>query len=150
LREMRLGYVLHKGLGFETRMSRADLLRFAFSHGRFAVTGERDGGAVALGAPADIMVLDWERLSADLIEPDVPALDLLLGRARTEHIKDVFVAGRRIVADGRVTGIDLPYLEQQLLAALRAVENSTADVRAAMPELRAAIQAHYSEPFYCA
>jgi cytosine/adenosine deaminase-related metal-dependent hydrolase len=150
LREMRLGYVLHKGLGFETRMSRADLLRFAFSHGRFAVTGERDGGAIALGAPADIMVLDWDRLSADLIEPDVPALDLLLGRARSEHIKDVFVAGRRIVADGQVTGVDLSYLEKQLLAALRAVENSTADVRAAMPELRAAIQTHYSEPFYCA
>ena len=33
-----------------------------------------------------------------------------------------------------MTGVDLPYLEQQLLAALRAVENSTADVRAAMPD----------------
>src|SRR5580658_2120442 len=43
LREMRLGYVLHKGIGFEARMSRTELLQFAFSHGRFAVTGERDG-----------------------------------------------------------------------------------------------------------
>ena len=149
LREMRLGYVLHKGLGFETQMSRADLLRFGVQHGRFAITGERDGGVIAPGAPADILVLDWDRLSKDLIEPDVPPLDLLLGRARREHIKDVFVAGRRIVADGRVIGIDLPALEQELLARMIAGSDSTADVRAAMPELRAAIRGHYREPFYC-
>jgi cytosine/adenosine deaminase-related metal-dependent hydrolase len=149
LREMRLGYGLHKGIGFEIRMSRAELLQFAFGHGRFAVTGERDGGAIAPGAPADILVLDWDRLAADLIEPDVSALDLLLGRARNEHIKHVFVSGRHVVADGRVTGVDLPYLEEQLLAALRAAAGSTADVRAAMPELRAAIKKHYREPFYC-
>ena len=30
---MRLGYVLHKGMGFETRMSRAELLQFCFPTG---------------------------------------------------------------------------------------------------------------------
>jgi hypothetical protein len=95
------------------------------------------------------MVLDWDRLTADLVEPDVPALDLLLGRARNEHIKDVFVAGRCVVADGHVAGVDLPYFEGQLLAALRAAADSTADIRAVMPELRAAIKTHYGEPFYC-
>jgi cytosine/adenosine deaminase-related metal-dependent hydrolase len=149
LREMRLGYVLHKGTGFDVRMSRPELLQFAFGHGRFAVTGERDGGAIAPGAPADLMVLDWDRLTSDLVEPDVPALDLLLGRARNEHIKDVFVAGRPVVADGRVIGVDLPYLERQLLDALRAAAGSTADVRAVMPELQATIKTHYGEPFYC-
>ncbi len=149
LRELRLGYILHKGLGFETRMSRADALRFGFQHGRFAVTGEADGGVIAPGAPADILVLDWDRLSADLIEPDIPPLDLLLGRARHEYIRDVFVAGRRIVAAGRVIGVDLPGLERELLAQLRAAQSSTADMRAAMPELREVIRAHYREPFYC-
>ncbi len=149
LREMRLGYVLHKGLGFETRVTREQLLAFAFEHGRFAITGERDGGRIATGAPADLLVLDWDRLAADLVEPDVPAPDLLLGRARREYIKDVFVAGRRVVADGRVTGVDLPALEQELLARLRAASDTTADIRAAMPELRSAISAHYGEPFYC-
>jgi hypothetical protein len=95
------------------------------------------------------MVLDWDRLSDDLVEPDVPALDLLLGRARHRHIKDVFIAGRHVVTDGRVTGADLPYLEGQLVAALRAAAGSTADIRAVMPELQAAIKTHYGEPFYC-
>ncbi len=149
LRELRLGYVLHKALGFETRMTHEDALQFACGHGRFVVTGDRDGGCIAAGAPADLLVLDWARLTADLIE-DVPPVDLLLGRARREHIKDLYVAGRRIVADGKVTGIDLAALEAELLAQLRAARHTTADVRTAMPELRKAIRAHYDGPFFCA
>jgi len=149
LREIRLGYILHKGLGFETRMTHEELLRFAFANGRFAVTGERDGGHIAEGAPADLLVLDWQKISADLVEPDVAPLDLVLGRARADHIKDVYVAGRRIVADGRLTGVDLPALELELLAQLRAARDTTADIRAAMPELRNAIRTHYAAPFYC-
>ncbi|MGB6538496.1 MAG: amidohydrolase family protein [Xanthobacteraceae bacterium] len=149
LREMRLGYVLHKGLGFETRMSRAQLLQFALANNRFVVTGETDGGKIAPGAPADLLILDWNRLVADIVEPDVPAIDLLLGRARREHIKDLFVAGRKIVAGGKLVSVDLPNLERELLSVLRAALHSTEDVRSAMPELRDVIRAHYGEPMYC-
>jgi hypothetical protein len=41
---MRLGYILHKASGFDIHISRPDVLRFAFEHGRFAVTGKTDGG----------------------------------------------------------------------------------------------------------
>lgn len=150
LREMRLAYVVHKGSGFDIRMARADLLRFATENGRFAVTGQTDGARIAPGAPADLLILDWQRLAAELVEPDVPALDLLLAKARQEHVKGLYVAGREVVRDGAVTGIDLPALEVELLSALRAAFDTTADVRAAMPELRAALQSHYSGPLYCA
>jgi 5-methylthioadenosine/S-adenosylhomocysteine deaminase len=150
LREMRLAYVIHKASGFDIRMRREDLLRMAFEHGRFAVTGARDGGRVAPGAPADLLVLDWAKLSADLVEPDVPALELMLAKARQEHVKQLFVAGREIVRDGALTGVDLPALEAELLRALRTAAPTTADIRAAMPELRAALATHYSGPLYCA
>ncbi|HEY7244623.1 MAG TPA: amidohydrolase family protein [Xanthobacteraceae bacterium] len=149
LREMRLSYALHKGLGFEIRMSRAQLLGIVSANGRFAVTGEDDGGSVAPGAPADFLILDWERLVADAVEPEVPAIDLLLARASREHIRDLFVSGRKIVAGGEVISVDLAKLEQELLEQLRAALHSTADVRAALPELRNAIRAHYGEPLYC-
>jgi cytosine/adenosine deaminase-related metal-dependent hydrolase len=150
LREMRLAYVIHKASGFDIRMRREDLLRMAFEHGRFAVTGARDGGRIAPGAPADLLVLDWAKLSAELVEPDVPALELMLAKARQEHVKQLIVAGRAIVRDGALTGVDLPALEAELLAALRKAAPSTADIRAAMPELRAALATHYSGPLYCA
>jgi cytosine/adenosine deaminase-related metal-dependent hydrolase len=149
LREMRLGYILHKASGFDIRMSHAELLRFGFEHGRFAVTGDSTGGRIAPGAPADVLVLDWERLAAELVEPDVPPLELLLARARQEYIKSLFVSGREVVRNGTVTGVDLPALEAELLVQLRAGRSSTEDIRAAMPELKAATRAHYREPFYC-
>ena len=150
LREMRLAYVVHKGAGFDIRMRREDLLRIAFENGRFAVTGATDGGRIAAGAPADILVLDWDKLSAELVEADVPAIELLLAKARQEHVKQLFVAGREVVRDGVVTGVDLPALEAELLATLRKEAGTTADIRAAMPELRAALRSHYSGPLYCA
>ena len=64
-------------------------------------------------------MLDWDKLAAELIEPDVPAIELLLAKARQEHVKQLFVAGREIVRDGAVTGVDLPALEAELLATLR-------------------------------
>ena len=129
LREMRLAYVVHKAAGFDIRMRREDLLRIAFENGRFALTGASVGGRVAPGAPADPPVLDWDKLAAELVEPEVPPLELMLAKARQEHIKQVFVAGREIVHDGALTGIDLPALEAELLAALRKAAAITADVR---------------------
>ena len=81
--------------------------------------------------------------------PDVPPIELLLARARREHVKSLFVAGREVVRDGAVTGIDLPALENELLEQLRAAYADTGDIRAAMPEFKAATRAHYREPLYC-
>jgi cytosine/adenosine deaminase-related metal-dependent hydrolase len=148
LREMRLAYALHKASGFDVRVSRDDLMRFATSNGRFAITGKSDA-SVAPGAPADMLLLDWKALSAELIEPEVPPLDVLLAKARQQHVKGLVVAGRDVVRDGQVTGVDLPALEAELLAAMRAAYPTTADVRAAMPELKAALRKHYTGAFYC-
>ena len=49
----------------------------------------------------------------------MPPLDLLLAKARQEYIKGLVVGGREVVRDGAVTGVDLPALEAELLAALR-------------------------------
>lgn len=148
LREMRLAYVVHKASGFDVRVSRDDLMRFATSNGRFAITGKTDTG-IALGANADFLVLDWKALSAELIEPDVPPFDMILAKGRQQHIKGLFVGGREVVRDGMVTGVDLPALEAELLSVMRAAYPTTADVRAAMPELKAALKKHYTGPFYC-
>ena len=149
LREMRLAYAVHKAFGFDIKLPRADLIRFATENGRFAVTGETAAASVEPGVPADLLILDWDRLSADLVEPEVPPLDLVLANARQKHIKGLVVGGFEVVCDGRVTGVDLPALEVELLAAMRKAYSTTADVRAAMPELKAALRSHYTGPLYC-
>lgn len=149
LREMRLGYALHKGRGFERFLSRADLMRIVTTNGLFAITGQDGGGRIVPGAPADLMVLDWQDLAAELIEPDTPPLSLLLARGTKRHIRDMVVNGREIVRSGVVTGVDLPAQEHELLSQLRAAYPTTADIRAAMPELEAALARHHSGDFYC-
>ena len=63
---------------FTTDVDRPAMLRMAFQNGRLSVTNKDDGGALAPGEPADILVLDWdavdhERLRADL-DPQRPAV----------------------------------------------------------------------------
>jgi len=149
LREMRLAYNVHKASGFDIRVSQDDLMRFATAHGRFAVTGEKVE-VLAPGAPADLLVLDWKALSAELIEPDVPPFELLLAKGVKHHVKGLIVAGRDVVRDGSVVGIDLSAMEAELLNTLRSKYSTTADVRAAMPELKSALKKHYTGPLYCA
>ncbi|MBV9630420.1 MAG: amidohydrolase, partial [Xanthobacteraceae bacterium] len=150
LREMRLAYAVHKARGFDIRVPRSDLLRFGFEHGRFAVTGRTDGGRIAAGAPADLLLLDWDALSAELVEPDISPLQLLLAKATHQHVKGLFVDGREVVRDGALVTVDLSALEAELLTVLRKAAPTTADVRAAMPHLSAALAAHYGGEFYCA
>jgi cytosine/adenosine deaminase-related metal-dependent hydrolase len=149
LREMRLAYNVHKASGFDVRVSRDDLMNFATANGRFAVTGDGDAD-IAPAAPADLLVLDWKAMSAELIEPNVPPFDLLLAKGVKQHVTDLIVAGRDVMRDGKIAGVDLPALEAELLAMLRAKYSSTADVRAAMPELKSALRKHYTGPLYCA
>jgi cytosine/adenosine deaminase-related metal-dependent hydrolase len=70
------------------------------------------------GAPADFLVLDLDRLDPDHIM-DVDPLDYVFARATARHIAEVVVAGRTIVEDGRVTGIDLDAVHADLRAQYR-------------------------------
>ena len=136
LRELRLDYALSKGTGWDedTGMTPAAALALATVNGRFALDGSA-GGRIAAGGDADLLALDLDALSDDLVEPDVPALDLLLARARKAHLRELIVRGRDVVRDGRLATLDLPALETELLARLRRDLPSTADLRAAMPQI---------------
>lgn len=122
LREMRLGYQLHRGWGYETTMSRAQLWAFAAENGRRSVQGaaEDGGGVLQPGAAADLLVLDAETLDDDAeLLPDVDPLDLLLARAHGGHIAEVIADGRPVVQGGRVLGIDEPACMAALNAQVR-------------------------------
>jgi cytosine/adenosine deaminase-related metal-dependent hydrolase len=123
LREMRLAYALHRGWGYETTMTRAQLWAFAAINGRRSVLGaaaDDGGGVLQLGAAADLLVLDAEALDDDVeLLPDVDPLDLLLARAHGGHIDEVIAGGRVVVQQGRVLGIDEAAFVAELNAQVR-------------------------------
>ncbi|MBM3609688.1 MAG: hypothetical protein FJX29_14790 [Alphaproteobacteria bacterium] len=145
---MRLCYGLQKAYGFDRVMGHREILKVATENGRFAVTGSA-GDGLRPGSPADVLVLDWAALSAELVEPGASPVGLLLARGVKKHIRELYVGGRAIVAKGAVTSVDLPALEKELLSQLRARFHTSSDIKAAMPELTAALTKHFRGAFYC-
>ena len=143
LREMRLAHLLHQGTAFTTDVDRPAMLRMAFQNGRLSVTNKDDGGALAAGEPADILVLDWDAVDAERLRADLDPCDLLFARTTMRHIHELIVAGRSVVREGQVLGIDYPAMRDDLLARLRATMGQTVPLAAALRELERAVAAHY-------
>jgi cytosine/adenosine deaminase-related metal-dependent hydrolase len=117
LREMRLVQMAHDGIGFDRTWSRAEFLALAIRNGRRAVGAPGDG-LLQPGAPADYIVIDYDRLDRDTLLPLDP-LDLLFARGNASHVAEVVVAGRTVAREGLPTGIDLPAMEAEMRAAYR-------------------------------
>jgi 5-methylthioadenosine/S-adenosylhomocysteine deaminase len=149
LRELRLSHLLHAGTGFRVAVSRQEILRAAFATGRFAVTNIDDGGTVASGSPADLLLLDWEAIDDDGLRDDVDPLDLVLTRATAPHIRELIVAGRTVVKDGAVTGVDFLKARAEVLAQMRAGMAASESLARAMPALDRAMAAHFEPDCPC-
>lgn len=128
LREMRLVWLNHRGFGMEDVLGRDRLVEALTIDGRRAVLGEDGGGAIAVGAAADLLILDLAAMSADIVSPEDP-LTVILTRATRRHVRRLVVAGRTIVADGRCVTVDLPALEAELNAEARAKWQAPAGTR---------------------
>ena len=146
LREMRLADLLHGAVGFETKVTRTAILNAILVNGRRSVTNRDDGGALGAGAPADVLLIDWNKLDEDRLREDLDPLDLLFARATARHIKELIVAGTSIVRDGRVLGIDYPALQEDLLARFRHGMAQNAGLAAALPALERAVRTHFETP----
>ena len=147
MREMRLGHFLHGGWGFEAVIERGAWLSALVANGRFA-NGAPGAGALNVGAPADILVLDLDALDRDAVMPVEP-VDLVFARATAAHVARLFVAGQEIVRDGRLIRVDLEAAEVELRRQYRAKTPSRAAFLAAWRDLEPAVAAHYRDGFGC-
>ena len=101
LREIRLLWRQFRGFGGESGLSAAELFDAAAVVGRRTILGADGGGRLAVGAPADILVLDLAEITQDCVHDDLDILDLLLTRMTNRHIRHLIVGGRRVLDDGR-------------------------------------------------
>ena len=147
VREMRLGHFLHGGWGFDSVIERGAWLSAIVANGRFA-NGAPGPGALTAGAPADILVLDLDALDRDAVMAVEP-IDLVFARASAAHVARLMVAGREIVRDGRVTGVDLNAAEGALRRHYREKMPSRAPFVEAWRDLEPAVAAHYRDGLGC-
>jgi len=149
LREMRLTRLLHAGTGFVTAASQADMLRATACTGRFAVTNEPGSGSIATGAPADLMLLDYDALDDDRLRDDLDPSDIVFARATARHIHELVVAGRSIVRDGRVQGLDLDGAKREVVAQMRRGLPAMGGLLNALGPLDRAVATHMEQEFRC-
>lgn len=119
-RELRITYWLHSATRAKYPLTPAKLFDAALRVG-YRIINNVDGyGEIANGAPADLVLLDYDAMAYDAIDGIADEFDLLITRAANRHVDRVYVAGREIVRDGKVTGIDMEAAERELLMQARA------------------------------
>ncbi len=149
LRELRLSYLLHAGTGFDLTMTREQAMETAVLNGRFAVTNVDDNGLIEPGGAADLLLLDWAALDNDGLREDLDPVNVLFSRASAKHIRELIVAGRTVVRDGQVLGIDLPAVRHEVLVQMRSGIAKSAPLISALSALDHAVARHYQLEPHC-
>lgn len=141
-RELRLLYLLQAGDGLDPRLTTEQLFRAAVDGGARAVHGGRGPWGLEPGAAADVVVLDREALTRDVLPASQDDLPLLLSRVTSSSVRHLWVAGRPVLRDGTVLGVD----EEAVVAELRARQAGLPAVdprAAALPQLQEDLLQHY-------
>src|SRR5260221_580809 len=76
-------------------------------------------------------------------------LPLVLARATSRHIKALYVAGRQVLSEGRLTGIELAALEAQLVAQLRSGLADFNEWQRTVLRMRAGLTRFYATGMHC-
>ncbi len=144
LREMRMANWVFSPHDTDAPLTTELLFEGWHRNGFLAVNGRSDYGEVAPGAPADLLVLDFAELSYDLIEDVIDPLEVVLTRASARHVKSLYVAGREIVRDGKVTGVDLPAIEREVIAQARTNAARVKSLKPVMERSQATLARFYA------
>ncbi len=143
LREMRLVWLNHRGFGLDDVLSAEQLFEAASVDGRRAVIGEDGGGRIAVGAPADLLVLDYAAMTPDVLSEGADPTNVLLTRATRKHISRLVVGGRTITLNGRCVTVDRAALEAELIAEARAAWTAAPPPDATTAAMKHAIRRYY-------
>lgn len=143
-RDLRLAWRLHNGTGLEPVLSPARLFDAALRHGFRCIDGSDDYGTVEPGARADLVVLDHYAMCEDFLIPEQDEVDTLLTRATSRHVRDLLVAGRWVVGNGVLIGLDLPDAEREFMDRARRIAALDAEQAARHRRRREGVRAYYA------
>ncbi|HWJ72220.1 MAG TPA: amidohydrolase family protein [Kaistia sp.] len=107
LQEMRLVKHLHCVPGlYETPLTPAQIFQMATENGANATGFGAEIGSIAIGKRADLVVLDYARMTRPFTAEAVSPVMALIHRAKTEHVTATMIEGRVVYRDGRFTFVD--------------------------------------------
>src|ERR1700730_830342 len=115
LQEMRMVLRAHREPGMDDRVpTMAQVFRMATLGGAKTTPFGTRIGTLEVGKPADMVLLDWKQISYPYLDADIPVLDAVLQRAKTEGVKTVIAAGEIIYQDAKFTKVGGAAARRQL------------------------------------
>jgi len=109
--EMRLAYLLHGGHGLCRALTATQVFDAVYQGGSTVVN--HDVGN-------DVVLVDYAALLADSLFDDLDETQVLLTRMRNHHVIGLWVAGRCVVRNRQLQGVDFCAARRELLAQARA------------------------------
>jgi cytosine/adenosine deaminase-related metal-dependent hydrolase len=139
LQEMRLALTLHRPPGHEAPApAAAQIVRMATEHGAATTPFAGRIGRIAPGMLADMVLLDWERVTWPHQDAGTPLLDVLVRRAKAGAVESVMIGGEIVYRAGAFTRVDSGAALAEIATALAAPragrEQALRDLSAALVE----------------
>ena len=97
----------HREPGMDDRVpTMAQVLHMATQGGARTTPFGDHLGALEIGRAADMVLIDWNKISYPYLDAETPVLDAVIQRAKSDAVRSVLVAGEVIYDNGRFTRID--------------------------------------------
>lgn len=158
LQEMRLVLRVHREPGIDApHPSPSAVLRMATEHGAGTTPFGDRIGRLSPGSAADLVMLDWNKVTHPYQNPDLPFVDILVQRAKSAAVETVMIAGEVVYQGGRFTRVDrtavLGEIAERMRLPLTAAERQRRDLaQAVFPHVRRFYDGYLDglgdEPFY--
>ncbi len=108
LQELRLALRVHRvpGMDDDDVPTPSQVVKMATESGAMTTAFGAEIGRLDPGRFFDASLIDWRRATYPFQDPDIPVLDALVQRAKTECVDAVYIDGELVYAEGRFTRID--------------------------------------------
>ncbi len=153
--ELGLAARLHRAprsLGVQWAPDAVDTLRMATSNAARALGMEDQIGRLKAGYKADVVLLDYEAMTAPFTDPGVNPIDVLVGRGRGRHVDSVIVGGNALLTEGEFVDLDQGKIAADLAeSAQKPQPERVRQWVAALEEIKPVVEQFYSgweEPEY--
>lgn len=108
LQELKLALRVHRTPGMEEAdvPTAPQIVQMATEGGGKTTDFGTEIGRLETGRMFDAVLINWNKAIYPYQDDDIPMLDALVQRAKTEHVEAVYIGGELVYADGRFTKMD--------------------------------------------
>ncbi|MFL9966460.1 amidohydrolase family protein [Paraburkholderia sediminicola] len=140
LQEMRLALRVHRTPGMDDDVPTCpQILKMATEDGARTTPFGAQIGRLETGRLADLVLMNWKTATYPYQDDNIPMLDALMQRAKTNAVDAVMIAGEVVYRDGRFTHVDRDAILNEIEQTLAKPRN---ELKQAERELGTAVFPH--------